>query len=622
MNRAMSRLRGALFVAVLAAAATTRAADTPAASGVNRPPSRPAPGPLRPLDPNRPVPGKFKHPKLVGWVNDVPDTGQFLADSVWILRVGPRVTSVGDFVRGWFSSYPEYRPGQDSLGRVQFLRNIMNRDIMGLTASALDRPLGFEDRLAIRETRQRSLAFAVYQRFVRDSVKVSEDEVRSLWQTFSWMQHFRHILVPDRNAAERVRRELVSGRITWVAAVKKYSIATNDKGPDGDLGWGQRDKLDASIANQIYGLRPGETSMPLQDREGWHVVQSVERKPQTPPAYGAFTSSLRDQISETKAAERSEQLLALLRLQSGMEYDTANVVFAASKFGETTKLQQEAMSATFNINASLPEFSQEDTSRVLARWKNGGRYTIGSLNHSFSDIPPVMRPNLNLPDALFGFIESTVLEPNIAEHGAQMGLDKDPLVAEPVRKKREELLVEHLYQDSVGTRVWVSKDERTDWYKKNLSQFFTYPWVEFAAIVRSSKAGADSVERMLKSGLSARALLRADSLSGRSSGTIQQRNQHENGSYQKALFEELRPGGVQVRGPDAQGDYAILQLISYNPGRQLSYEESEGMIDESLQNPEADAAVQALIERLKPRYEIAWRPELVPLIKLVDPTVQ
>jgi hypothetical protein len=50
--------------------------------------------------------------------------------------------------------------------------------------------------------------------------------------------------------------------------------------------------------------------------------------------------------------------------------------------------------------------------------------------------------------------------------------------------------------------------------------------------------------------MKAEALLAADSAAGRVSGSIQVRQQNENGPYQKALFEEMRPGDVQVRGPD------------------------------------------------------------------------
>src|SRR5262245_7863154 len=171
------------------------------------PPHRPATGGSKPVDPNKPVPGKFTHPKLKGWINDVPDTGQFLPDSVWLLRVGPRVTTVGSYVASWFTSYPEFRPATDSTGRVQFLTSLLHRDVLGMTALAINRPQGFEDRLALRETRQRSLANAVYQRFVRDSIVVTDAEVRTTWESFKWVQHFRHILVADRPTADRVRRE-------------------------------------------------------------------------------------------------------------------------------------------------------------------------------------------------------------------------------------------------------------------------------------------------------------------------------------------------------------------------------------------------------------------------------
>jgi hypothetical protein len=147
--------------------------------------------------------------------------------------------------------------------------------------------------------------------------------------------------------------------------------------------------------------------------------------------------------------------------------------------------------------------------------------------------------------------------------------------------------------------------------------------VEFAAITRPSKAGADSVERALRSGVTARQIVAADSAKGRISGTIQTRHQGEQGPYHKALFEEMRPGDIQVRGPDRLGDYLVLQLMTYKEGRQLQFDEPEvqRMIDESLQNIVSDEALQAMIGRLKKRYEIAWRPELVMLIKLVDPTL-
>jgi len=559
-----------------------------------------------------------RNPKFRGWINATPDTGQFLPDSVWLLQVGPRVTRVGDFVERWFGAYPEFRPAPDSLGRVKFLQNLVNKDVLGLTALALDKPLGFEERLALREARQRALAEAVYQRFVSDSVQVSEAETRAVWETYKWNQHLRHIVLPDRNAAASLRRELVAGRVSWSAAVKKYSIAGAGSAPDGDLGWVDRRKMDRTMANIAFALHPGEISEPVQDSDGWHLVQSVDRKPAVPPLYEAMKRGFRQDIFSAKAAVYVQRLLAMLRVEMGVRYDTANAVFASRHFPATRKAGLDGGKPAIEIDAGVPEISDADTARTLATWNGGGRYSLGDLLRAYTDVQPLVRPSLNAPEAMIAFVETTILEPKIAEYGAQHGLERDPQVEKAILKKREELLVEHLYQDSIVTRVWVSKDERKAYYQKNLNGFVTYPSVDFAAIVRTSKAGADSVERALRSGVSARAILAADSAAGLVSGSIQHRDQSEHGPYQKQLFEEMRPGDIHVTGPDKDGDYVIVQLQSFDPGRQLSFEESETMIDESLQNMKSDEALQSMVDRLKKRYEIRWRPELVMLVRLAQ----
>lgn len=585
-------------------------------------PHRPAQGAPQKVDPNKLTPANFKSPKLRGWINDVPDTGQFLPDTAVVLRVGPRVTTAGMFVREWYDSYPEYRPSPDSAGRAQFIKTLIHRDVLGMTALAQNRKQGFEDRLALRETRQRLLTAAVYQRVVADSVTVDESEIRKVWDSYNWAQRLRHIVVEDKNGAERVRRELVSGRITWAAAVKKYSISKTDVSPDGEIGWVTPEKLNDIMVVRVYGLKPGETSLPVQDVVGWHIVQSIERKPMKTPSYETLRKSIRGIIRSVKQAERSEKLMAMLRLQNGVVYDTTAATFAATRFFETTDIKTEGMGTTLTINGAAPEFDQPDTSRLIARWNNGGRFSIGDLVHAYTDVPPVMRPALTRMELVIAFVESIILEPSIAAYGASRGFEQDPLVKLPMDRKLEELMVEHMYQDSIGTRVWVSKDERKAFYQANLPKFFTYPSVDYAAMFRPSKEGADSVVAMLKAGKPMLDIIAADSLKGLKSGSLQHRRQDENGPYQKALFEEMRPGDVQVFGPDKQGDYIILNLLKFDGGRQLTYEESEALIDESLQNQKSEAALNAMIERLKPNYPVWVRWNDLMLIRLVDPTTE
>jgi len=606
----------ALALPLVVAAAPKPASPKPASSKA-APATPPPTGPA----PKRDM-SVTKNPKFKGWVNDTPDTGQFLADSVWLLRVGPRVTTVGNYVDRWFASYPEDRPGQDSTGRVTFLESLMSKDILGLTALSIERTPTFEDRFEMRNARQRALASAVYRRFVADSVVVPEDEVKALWETYKWDQHLRHIMVADRNAAEMVRREIVSGRLPWSAAAKKYSLIRSDQYPDGDMGWVSRDRMEPIIGNVVYSLKPGEISKPVHDTQGWHIVQSLERKPKAAPSYNAFRKKLRGELEQERAAVYADRILAHLRQQEQLRHDTANVILASKKFGIAVQIQPNDIGGTIKVDETIPEFSPADTARLLATWRGGGRYSIGDLLHAYSDVPPLLRPALNVPEAVIGYIESYILEPKMAEYGAQHGLESDSLVQLAINKKREELAVGHMYQDSVARFIWVSKDERKAHYEKHKSQYHTYAKVTFAAIARSSKAGADSVATQLTSGVPAAQVIAADSAKGLHSGTIQTRSQADRGAYHGALFEEMRKGDVQVRGPDKEGYYAILQVLDYDPGQQLSYEESETMIDESLQNLKAETALKALIGRLKPRYPIASRPQLLPLVLMLDPSLR
>src|SRR4029077_5415117 len=342
--------------------------------------------------------------------------------------------------------------------------------------------------------------YAVHKQFVMDSVNVTEQDLRAMYEAYKYDQHLRHILVSDKATADMVRRDLISGRTTWSAAVKKHSLDAATKEKDGDLGWLVRDNMAVNIANMMFVLKPGEICVPIQDGKGWHIVQSVERRPRRTSPYEGIRRRLKVELTNQQLAIYTERLSAKLRTQIGMKFDTANCELASKQFRVAVDVQQEGFGGNISVDENVPEFSEADSSRVLTSWEKGGRSTIGDVVHAYSDTPPLLRPTLNVPEVLMGFIESIALEPTIAAYGEAHGLDKDPSVEAAVAKKTEELQVGHLFQDSVATHVWVSKDERKAYYDKHVAQYHTYASVDFAAIPRFNKTGADSVEKALRGG--------------------------------------------------------------------------------------------------------------------------
>jgi hypothetical protein len=87
----------------------------------------------------------------------------------------------------------------------------------------------------------------------------------------------------------------------------------------------------------------------------------------------------------------------------------------------------------------------------------------------------------------------------------------------------------------------------------------------------------------------------------------------------KLLFEEMRPGQRRVMGPDKQGYWACVQLLEFDPGQQVPYEEVETVIDESIRNLKAEQVLQAFTARLMKRYPVETHYERLMSVKLTTP---
>jgi len=534
-----------------------------------------------------------------------------------MVRVGPRSIGAKDFVDLYFDSYAEYRPSSDSLGRVEFMKSLVNREVMALVAHEIERPLGFEDRAVMREYSQRALSNALLQRAVLDSVKVTDEEIQAVYVQGGYEQRFRQIMFTDMGTATKVREDLVKGRIGWANAFPRYNKKKNT-GELGDLGFIQRDKLDVAIRFQLYALKPGEYSQAFEDPEGIHIVQVTERRKKSQPALTGIRPLLERQVRDIKVAVRSTRLADELRTRFGVTYDSTNVAFASNLFAPSMKLESGSLSG-ISFSGKIPSFAPADTGRVLARHQ-GGQLTIGGFLHHYRSIQPILRQPVNTPLLMRGEIDAIVLEPYRAQVALERGLDKDPMVVSVVERRKERILVEHLYEDSVNSKVWLTPAQRHKYYEDHITQFVTYPSIRFAVLVAANQKASDSLIARLRSGEKAEAILRADSLAGLKRGSIKTQTSNDEGApYHQQIFEDLKIGQVEAFGPDDGGQFIVLNPLEFIQGRQLSYQEAERYVDESLQNIESEKLLNAFIARHAKRYPIQTRPEMVMRLRWVDP---
>lgn len=550
-------------------------------------------------------------------IDGIPDTGQFLPDTAILARVEGRVIRVEDFVDRYFNSFVQYRPASDSLGRVEFLNSMINKEVLALTARAADRPLTFEDRAALRESEGQALSNLLYRRAVLDSIDFSEEMFQRVYDEYQHTLRLRHILVEDHETAQRIRAEIVAKKISWEDAVEKYSLDRDRSAPDGDIGWKVRIGMDAIVAHGVFPLQPGEISQPVEDGEGVHLMQCVERRRVEVPTLESLRGQIRDDIRRIRGSEISRRFMTRLAETIDMTYDSTLIRQVARRFARPA---QRLEGGVLTVDPNLPEFTPEELSWVLARHRDG-ELRLDELVHKYAEIPAVARPPVNTFNAVIGQIHAITLEPLRQDHARAMGLEKDPVFLAIMDRRTEELRVQHLFQDSVLTHVSVEPDERRRYYEANSARYITFPKVRYARFHFERESLADSVNARLEAGEDAEQIIASGIMTGHSNAEIAERYNNEPGMETTLLFEELRPGEVRRLGPDGHGHSSLYQVISLDPGQQIPFEDASAMVDETLRNQKAEAALKAFIERRKKHYRIEASPDLVTRIRLVDPAM-
>ncbi len=540
----------------------------------------------------------------------------FVDDTVVVARIEDRFIRVRDFVDRFFNSYMEYRPQGDSLGRAEFLQRLIDKEVIARVARSAKYPETFQERFAMKTETQRALGNALFQHAVYDSIHVTDAEIDSVYDQMKRVLRLGRIRFGSLQTAERMRRDLTEGRISWARAWELRLRIPGDATPTADIGWQERQRAAPAVGRVVFSLPVGGVSTPIAEPPGFTLYRVMDERPAKLQDIRMYRSPLREQIRAEKTFYYRERLLGGLRNAVALHLDSLNVAWAAARF--PTKLSGQG-SARIVIDASVPSFAPEDTGRVIATYQ-GGQVTLAHLVGTYREIPELMRPSLDTQEGVRGMVDVMVLEPQLAELARRRGFDKDSSVVVGIERKREEMLVERMYQDSIQARVFIPPAERRRYYKENQHRFVTPPNARYAVFYLEDKAAADSIAARLRRGVRAAAIVRADSLEGVTRGSIQDRRQDDqNAPFFRLVFQDMKVGEITYVGPNETGAYNIVQLISRDEGRPVGFEEADSQIDEFLQQEAADSLLTAFTERHAQRMKIESRPEVLMKIKLVDP---
>lgn len=110
----------------------------------------------------------------------------------------------------------------------------------------------------------------------------------------------RHILVPTKEAGERIIKKLKGGA-KFEDLAKSESTDAGSKNSGGELGWFTTARMVKPFAEAVAGLKKGEiTPEPVQTQFGWHVIQLEDTREKTPPPFDQVKAQLANAVLRKK----------------------------------------------------------------------------------------------------------------------------------------------------------------------------------------------------------------------------------------------------------------------------------------------------------------------------------
>lgn len=547
-----------------------------------------------------------------------PGSAEPLPNDFVLARIGERRVTVFDFRERFYASDINFRPAQDSLGRATFLNSMVQKDVLGQVALKAGYSLGFEDRAELRSFRNQIISNRLFETTVNRPSRLSADSIEKVASFYRRRIRVRLLSFTTRQEAEFQRRQLLSGRLSWAAASKKYA-AQGDSLSEGLTPFVNFALLPFDVAIQVWPLRVGEMSNVIAGGSDYFVVRIAD---ETYPGGREVTYTDRKLARMAlRALERSQnrrEIIDEARQGMAIVYDTTAIVWAGSHFRDVRKHNNNGgFGLSMDIDATVPEFSPEDTSRVLVTSKDG-KYTLGRLLKEWTDLQPMMRPTIVTFEQMADFIDSGVLEHRLVEIAEQRGLGNDSLAVVLVNRKHEEIVVTHMVQDSVLTPINVTRAEREAYYKSHLRGFVTWAQVRYVMLERKSQAAADSALKRLRSGMPPELLVAQDHARGIAASDTATLSENDASPFRRTLLEELHPGQSTIV-TTTRGTFYVVKSISREEGHQLEFGQVEGVIDESLRNIKGDAALKAFIARHSKDFVIESHPEVLMRVPLTDP---
>lgn len=155
----------------------------------------------------------------------------------------------------------------------------------------------------------------LYLQYLRNSIKVSDEEIRSVYEKRILQIEvadeylLSHILVESLTEAKRIEKEIQLGNIMFAQAAQEFSIDPTSAVSGGDMNeWHVKSSLEDLFFEGITDQLAIGKLILAESSFGYHLVKLIDTRKTPIPNYEGLEEVIRNELLEQKLAEKTTSL--------------------------------------------------------------------------------------------------------------------------------------------------------------------------------------------------------------------------------------------------------------------------------------------------------------------------
>ena len=518
-----------------------------------------------------------------------------------VAKVGDRVITLSIFEKTYFAVDPKFLPEDKGVeGLKELLNTMINKDVMAIKADELGYDKDPYVVQGMEAFKKMSLPAAYLKIRVRDKIKITDADIKKAYEKYQTNLQIKEIITDSRAQADEAYELLKQGS-DFENVCQQYSknLDATSGGQVVNALWGtfEPEFQDVLFATPVGGFTP-----PLETRFGWIIAKVLESNQPKRRPYEDAKPDLEKLVQRLEEIRQTNRVTDDVRKRHNFQWYEENIgiVYDALPLDRPLTSPPSRSSEVY----PLLQFDERDLDKPLVSYDNKS-ITTKDFSDLYDRASFFTRPRREFRHGdVKKFLMEIVMNELVVIELKESRIEEDPQVVFALDKKREQFMVDKLYQDLVDRQTEVLPEETAEFYNNNREMFRRPEERRFAMILAGSLEAATEAYKKVKTGepfdtvsaaYSIPDITREERMGSRPVVNGQ------NAEFDQVGFALEKVGDVSEPFAASRG-WMVLKLVERRPERIIELEDAMDDIRGAVKTLKNEQRLNSLLEK--------WRSEI------------